>query len=447
MIRPHSTSPRIRFLPLVFLGLALLPVLAACGEGAPGPEPADVPEWGTEEETAAADAEAEARTRVKALMNARIFSGTGGPVLEDGVIVVRGGVVSRVGPRDEVDVPDDAEVTDLEGRFVLPGLVNAHGHVGPGGDVEDVEEQLGLYAHYGVTTVLSLGDEAEVPAGERWSPSLQRARLFVSGPSLRPDGPQEAEAAVTAVIAEGADWIKQHVNDSWGRDTYREVIAAARERSRPVAIHIEHLGDARGVLEAGATLLAHSVRDEPVDQALIEGMRERGVCLTPTLTRELSTFVYRERPDFFDDPFFLERAAPEDLDAWLTPQRQAAADGDGARYWEAQLPLAKENMVRLHETGAGIALGTDSGPAGRWQGYFEHVEMEMMVEAGMAPADVLVAATGAAARCMGLEGIIGTIEPGVWADFLVLDADPLEDIRNTREIHGVWTAGNRLPRP
>ncbi len=422
----------MRRLSFVVVALALL--VSGCGNG-PIDDDEALPE---------AAPEMDRDVRVQAFTDARIFDGTGGPVIEDGVVLVRGGVISEVGPAHEVQVPDEAEVVELGGRFLMPGLINTHGHVGPGGDRSDVLEQLDIYAHYGVTTVLSLGDEAEAHREERWSPDLGRTRLFVSGPSLAPESPEAAEAEVARVVEMGADWVKMHVNAARGRDTYPRVIAAAKERPMPVAIHIEELADAKGVLEAGADLLAHSVRDQPVDDELIEGMLERDVCLVPTLTRELSTFVYAERPDFFDDPFFLERSAPDDLEAFLTPQRQAQAESESARYWREALPLAKGNMVRLHEAGVGIAMGTDSGPSGRFQGYFEHLEMEMMVDGGMSPEAVLVAATGEAARCMGLEGVLGTVEPGVWADLVALEADPRDDITNTREIYGVWTAGNRI---
>jgi imidazolonepropionase-like amidohydrolase len=410
--------------------LALALALAACGNPAPdqtAADPAVVPRDGT-----------------VAFVAARIFDGTGEPPVEDGIVVVRDGVIRQVGPAGTVAVPDDLQVVDLEGRFLMPGFINAHGHVAASGDRSDIREQLEIYSDYGITTVLSLGDAADDPREERWSADLQRARLFVSGPSLNPSSPDEAAREVERVADRGADWVKMHVNQARGRDTYPAVIAAARERDLPVAIHIEELKDARGVLDAGADLIAHSVRDLPVDDALIAGMLERDVCLVPTFTRELSTFVYAERPDFFDDPFFLERAAPDDLDAFITPQRQQQARSPGAQYWREQLPLAMENMRRLHEAGVGIAMGTDSGPSGRFQGYFEHLEMEMMVEAGMTPEAVLIAATRDAARCIGLEGMVGTIAPGAWADLVVLEADPRQDIRNTREIHSVWTAGNRV---
>jgi imidazolonepropionase-like amidohydrolase len=427
----------LRFPPgLLTLPLLVLFGVAACGNSAPSDEMAP--------SEASAGAGAGESVSVQAFVGARILDGTGAPLLEDGVVVVRDGRIAEVGAAAAVTPPPEAEIVDLEGRFLLPGFVNTHGHVGPDGDRPDVGEQLEIYAHYGITTVLSLGDEADDPREERWSPNLRRARLFVSGPSLVPESQEAAEDEVARVVAMGADWVKMHVNEARNRDTYPALIAAAQRRDMPTAIHIEELEDAREVLEAGASLLAHSVRDEPVDDDLIQRMQARDVCLVPTFTRELSTWVYEDRPDFFDDPFFLERSAPADVEEFITPQRQAQARGAGARYWREALPLAMENMVRLHEAGVGIAMGTDSGPSGRFQGYFEHLEMEMMVEAGMTPDAVLVSSTGEAARCIGLEDELGTLQPGRWADLVVLDADPREDIRNTREIHGVWIAGNRV---
>lgn len=398
----------------------------------------------------------------RAFVGATILDGTGAEPVVDGALVVRGGRIEAVGSSEEVEVPDGAEVEDLSGLHLVPGFVNAHGHVGTadgletGAEVhtrENVRAQLDRYAHYGVTSVVSLGDpgdatlrardeQAEGPPG--------RARVFTSGPVLGPDTPDEARRAVAEHAERGVDWLKIRVDDFLGRaekmepEVYGAVIQAGRERDLPVAAHVVERQDARELVERGAAVLAHSVRDEPVDERLLASMAERDVCLTPTLTREVSTFVYASRPDFFDDPFFLEKADPAVLRELEDPeyQRSVAESPDAAFYREA-LPLAEENMVATHEAGVPVALGTDSGPPGRFQGYFEHKEMEMMQEAGMDPADVLEAATGRAARCMGLEGV-GTLEPGGWADLVVLEEDPTEDIRAARSIRQVWIEGRRV---
>ena len=90
-------------------------------------------------------------------------------------------------------------------------------------------------------------------------------------------------------------------------------------------------------------------------------------------------------------------------------------------------------------------MGTDTGPPGRFQGYFEHRELELMIESGLTPLRTIAASTGEAARCLGLREQLGTIEVGKWADFIVLGANPLDDIRNTREIESVWISGNQVP--
>lgn len=250
----------------------------------------------------------------------------------------------------------------------------------------------------------------------------------------------------------GVDWVKIRVDDYLGRgekmapEVYRAVIDEAHQRGLPVAVHIVYLEDAKGVVRAGADLVAHSVRDAPVDDELIRLLNDNDVCLSPTLAREVSTFVYAERPDFFDDPFFRREADPAVLEELLDPERQAEVrESESARYWREALPLAQENLKALHDAGVGIALGTDAGPPARFQGYFEHMEMELMAEAGLEPAEILRSATGEAARCIGLEENLGTLEPGKWADFVVLRENPLDDIRNVRTIEEVRIAGNRVP--
>src|SRR5690606_34692581 len=121
--------------------------------------------------------------------------------------------------------------------------------------------------------------------------------------------------------------------------------------------------------------------------------------------------------------------------------RESAA----ARYWEEHLPIAMQNLKTLSDAGVRIAMGTDTGPPGRFQGYFEHLEMEMMADAGLTPMQVLVASTGGAAGCVGLDPDLGKIEAGKYADFVVLEQNPLDDIRNTRTIESVWINGNRVP--
>ena len=198
------------------------------------------------------------------------------------------------------------------------------------------------------------------------------------------------------------------------------------------------------MLRAGVDFLAHSVRDEEVDEELIEMMQKADVCLCPTLTRELSTFIYEKVPDFFEDPFFLEKADSNVLKELKNPERQKRIrNSRNAQLYKQAMEVASTNVKLLFDGGITLALGTDTGPPGRFQGYFEHLEMELMTDAGLAPLQVLLSATGNAARCLQLEGL-GTLLEGHWADLVVLDDDPNEDIRNLRSINSVWIAGNKI---
>jgi imidazolonepropionase-like amidohydrolase len=402
----------------------------------------------------------------RAFVGATLFDGTGAPPIPDAVLVVREGRIVAVGPADQVAIPEDAERVDVRGRFIIPGLVNAHGHIGSADGLqsgpavntdENVRRQLALSARYGVTTVVSLGDDSDAGFRAREgneSPALDRARLFVAGPVVSAKSPDDARRVVREVAALKPDWIKIRVDDNLGTGTkmapevYRAVIEEAAAHKLPVAAHIFYLEDAKGLLRAGVHFLAHSVRDRRVDGELIDLMNARNVCLSPTLMREVSTFVYESRPAFFDDPFFTQRADPKVMAVLEEAERQAAmAKSRAAQAYKLGLDVARRNVKALHDAGIRIASGTDSGPPARFQGYFEHLELEELVKSGLTPAEALAAGTGTAARCMGLGDRVGILGGRRWADFVVLSKNPADDIRHTRSLESVWIAGNRMPVP
>lgn len=396
-----------------------------------------------------------------AFTGARLIIGDGVTV-ESGTIVVRDGVIETVGPSDLVVPPDDAATVDLAGRTVTPGLINAHGHVN---DVvglrsdpsfyteEHVVDQLALYARYGVTTVVSLGGDGPeaVAVRGREGPDLNHARIRVAGPVIVADTPEQAAERVNAAADMDVDFIKIRVDDNLGAtekmtpEVYRAVIDTAHERGLKLTAHLYYLDDAKALLDAGADFIAHSVRDADVDQELIDLLTASGVCVCPTLMREVSTYVYEERPEWFDDPFFLKNADPDVIAALEDPERQEGVRNSGsAQTYKAQLPTAMRNVKALHDAGVRIAMGTDTGPAARFQGYFEHGELDLMVESGLTPMQAIVASTRDAAACLDLEGV-GTLQAGNFADFVVYAANPAEDIGASRTIESVWVAGNRVP--
>lgn len=387
---------------------------------------------------------------VRAFTGIRLFDGSGRPPIDNATLVVRDGRVLVADRADRVQIPGDAERVPLIGKTVIPGLVNAHGHV------NDPARDLTTYAAYGVTTVYSLGDEPDAAFAARQAqgtPDLARSRVFLAGPVLDPASEDAARAAVRANRARGVDIVKIRVDDNLGRSPklapaiYRAVIDESHAQGLRTAVHLFYLDDAKAVLDAGADLIAHSVRDGPVDEALVTQMKRRNICLVPTLMREVSTFTYDATPAFFSDPQFAVHANA----AWVTelssPASQArfTSSPSAARY-RAALDVAMRNLKRLHAGGVTIAMGTDTGPMGRFQGYFEWMELDLMVKAGLSPRDVLLSSTRDAARCQQIDREVGTLEAGKWADFLVLDADPLADIRNIRRLNAVYVAGNPVSR-
>jgi imidazolonepropionase-like amidohydrolase len=382
-----------------------------------------------------------------AFTGATLIDGTARAPVPNATLLVRDGRVVAAGPAAAVPIPAGATRVALDGRFVIPGLINAHGHVNGPSDLD-------TYAAYGVTTVYSLGGEPAsvfTARAQQNTPSLARARVFVAGPVLTPNTVDEARSMVAAVAAQQVDIVKIRVDDNLGtatkmpREVYRAVIQEAHARGLRVAVHFYYLADAKDLLDAGADFMAHSVRDEPVDAAFRRDLRTKNVCYSPTLMREVSTFVYESTPAFFTDSLFLAHANPQWVAMLREPARQASTRTSvSAQKYKAQLPLASRNLKALADAGVGIAMGTDTGPTGRFQGYFELMEMEMMVDAGLTPQQVLQAATLNAARCLRIDRELGTLEAGKWADFVVLDASPLERISNVRRIRSVWIAGNRV---
>jgi imidazolonepropionase-like amidohydrolase len=385
----------------------------------------------------------------KAFTGATLIDGTDRAPIPNATIVVRDGRIVAAGPSSAVKVPDGAQRISLAGKTVIPGIINAHGHVNSPKDLE-------TYAAYGVTTVFSLGGEPQsvfAARAEQNTPSLTRARVFLAGPVLAPKTPDEARTQVADVAAQKVDIVKIRVDDNLGTtpkmtpEVYRAVIDEAHKRGMRVATHLFYLADAKGLLDAGSDFVAHSIRDADVDDELIAALKRRNVCVSPTLMREVSTFVYESTPPFFSDSLFLTHANREWMASLEKPEaQQAMRASPAAQRYKVALEVAKRNLKTLADAGVPIAMGTDTGPTGRFQGYFELMELEQMVSAGLTQRQALLDATLGAAKCMKLDRDLGSIEPGKWADFVVLDASPLANISNVRRIASVWVAGNRVAR-
>jgi imidazolonepropionase-like amidohydrolase len=398
-----------------------------------------------------------------AFVGGRVIDGTG-RVIENGTVVITGAKITAVGPAS-TPLPAGTTRVDLNGKTILPGLVNAHGHVAATSGLrsdttqfytrDNLLRQLRTYAMYGITTVFSLGDDqaAGFELRNENAAATDRAKVFVAGPVIGGDTAGAARAMAVKVAEMKPDLLKIRVDDNLGTSrkmpepAWRAVIEEAHARKLPLAVHVYWLADAKATLLAGADMIAHSVRDVPVDDEFITALKTRDVCYSPTFTRELSTFVYESTPAWVDDPFFLKGAEKGVREQLKDPKRQEQFRGSAAwkagQQYKAGLEVAKRNLKTLADRGVRIAFGTDTGPPGRFQGFFEHLELEMMVDAGLTPMQAIVSATGDAAKCHRRSGEFGTLASGAVADLMILNANPLENIRNTRNIESVWIHGKK----
>lgn len=409
------------------------------------------------------------------LDGARLFDGR--QVIENARLVIRDGRVEAAGPAAEVAVPVGARRVDLSGRTVMPGLIAAHSHVGMVDGVDQgghnytreiVAKDLAQFQRYGVVAVNALGLNRPLFHSLRteWRDGAHGgADLYGAGAGVgvtdgappasmnpqpdqaeRPRTPAEARAAVDRMADAGVDMIKIWVDDLNGQapkmtpDIYRAAIEQAHARGLKAAAHIHALEDAKGVVEAGADIVGHGVRDRPVDQAFIDLMIARGAWYVPTVNINEAEYVYAQHPEWLDDPFFRQALNPA-LEARLRDadwRRETLAKAEDPR---RQVATNIENLRRLHAAGVKVAMGTDSGATPlRIPGFAEHLELGHMVAAGMTPVQALSAATWGGAQMMGLSDR-GCLWTGCRADLLVLDGDPTADIRATRTLRAVWRNG------
>ncbi len=425
---------------------------------------------------------ASAVAETKVLQNFTLIDGTGRAAVASAAVVITDGRVTYAGPASKMKAPANSETIDLAGKFVMPGIINLHGHLGntvglaqdpKNFTTENLAKNLATYASYGVTSMISMGTDQEpmyAVRSEQRSGRPKTTRIFSAGrgftgkagyPTSAPgmkgvpyevETAGQAKEAVDANAAKKVDIIKIWVDDHLGKerkipmDLSKAIIDNAHRHRLKVAAHIFYLDDAKKLVSAGLDGLAHSVRDAAVDEELIGIMKRRGAWLAAaTLTREVSAFIYATPPDWLKDPFFTRSISPETQKGLSSPEfvKKAAADPDFAKL-PGFLEMAKKNLKRLADAGVKYGFGTDTGPPGRFPGYFEHMEMELMVQGGLTPMQVIVAASKSGAEFLGESKNLGTIEKGHWADLVVLGRNPLDDIKNTRTIEQVYIAGNRI---
>ncbi|MDE1918281.1 MAG: amidohydrolase family protein [Sphingomonadales bacterium] len=402
-----------------------------------------------------------------------LIDGTGHAPLAHQALVMTNGRITWVGSAAAVKVPAGATVEKLAGKYLLPGLIDSHVHLGlVDGITQDlkyqtpqsINAQLATYAAYGITSVQALGTEKDFVFSMQAAQKAgrpDRARIFTVGQGVVFKGsyggvpgldqkvstPAEARRMVDAQAAKGADMIKLWVDDEFGSLPDRmpasissAVIDEAHRDHKKAVAHIFYRDNLEELMREGINGFAHTVRDQPMSRQDIATMKAKGVWqMAATLSREAS-FTYATLP-FLNDPFFSRGVTPQVLSELGSAQRaQKLRSSPTFPKYPQVLRLAMQNFAAEAKAGVSYGMGTDSGPSARFPGYFAHWEMELMVKAGITPMQAIVAATSSNARFIGAKDI-GTVAPGKWGDLLVLDANPLTDIRNTRKISAVFIAG------
>jgi imidazolonepropionase-like amidohydrolase len=398
---------------------------------------------------------ANATAQVTVLTHATVIDGAGAAPQKDVTIVMENGRIRDVGPSSKMPVPAGATVVDLTGKFITPGIINAHGHVGA-----KTEPQLRQYALYGVTTTTSMQTDPDEVVQVREAQKrgeLRGARISTVKYRFAPDPEvvttQQARAKVDETVAAGADYIKVWVDSGFGTrakltpEFCAAVLEQARKHGKLTFGHAYELSDARMLVERGLNVLAHNIRDREVDSDFIAVLKQRNVTLIPTLIRDEFLFVYGEAPAWIDDPFFLKFVPTERLAVLKTKIRDEQAKNPQRALFKAGFEMNKINLKKLSDGGVRIALGTDSGGAAdRFfiQGYSEHREMELMVQSGLTPMQVIQSFSKGASEALGIEKEFGTLAKGKAADLLVLDKNPLDSITNMRTIQTIYLGGKKF---
>lgn len=407
-----------------------------------------------------------------------LIDGNGGNPFENVALVFRGDEITAILKPGKDSFPAGATVIDATGKTVMPTLINAHGHLGLLKDTtavaqnytpENITRQLKKYAAYGVGAVLSLGTDQEAIWALRDSSRQEKlpgAIIYTAGYGFgvenggppvsfaskvfRPRTPEDAAVDMKQLAPHKPDFVKMWVDDFNGSmpkmtaAIYDTIIKCAHAHGLHVAAHVYYLEDARHLIDNGVDVIAHSIRDQIISDSLIGTMKSKGIYYIPTLTLDQYSFAYAaDTVPWINDPFFKNSLEPGVYEMLTSPAYKAKAkkDKDLQKKMYA-FHTAEANLLRLHAAGVKVCMGTDSGAQlARTQGFSEHLELELMVLAGLTPLQAITCATKNAAEMLHVEGETGTLEVGKKASFIVLDKNPMDNIKNTRTISQVWING------
>ncbi len=420
--------------------------------------------------------------------NARLIIGDASAPIETGAFLVENGHILAIGPRSSVKAPAGVTHVDLTGKTVMPAMNNVHIHIGYEGYLswsvenhtpENVLDHLEREAFYGVGTAMAMGDQPTDFAIQFQQDQLAgkfppAARFFFAAGLAPPGGgpdalliqgttplhavyevstPDEAVAAVRKIAARKIKQVKFWVDNRDNKrgsmkkmppEVYTAIITEAHKHGMTTHAHATSLEDQKGVVKAGVDVLVHTLMAEKLDDELATILKEKKPYWAPVMGLS-------DRSELCDgaNPF-IEQVLPDGVVADIRAGRTWLPSSPCAATATAQITQREENLrynfPKYIAAGARIVLGTDAGLSAKYSyGFAEHHEIGMYVKLGLTPAEAMVASTSRPTEVLGIHDT-GTLAKGKRADFIVLRANPLENIRNTREIDAVYLYGLKLDR-
>ncbi|WP_159467592.1 amidohydrolase family protein [Dyadobacter sp. 3J3] len=411
------------------------------------------------------------------LKNVNLIDGTGSASKPNVNILIKDGTIAAI--QSELKDPAATQI-DLKGKTIMPAIISAHTHIGTlkGNSTtaenytrENILRQLKRYQDYGVGTILTMGTDRplifEGLIDSTKAGLLPGARLYSAGYGFntpdkapgswmnllwRPDSADQVPAQIEQLSKVKPTVVKIWVDDHGGKadkmkpEVYKAIIREAHKKGLRVASHLYNVEDARDLTESGLDIMAHSIRDKEIDADLLKSMKAKGVTYIPTLSLDEYAYIYARKPEWVENKFFKASLEPGVYDMIVSQkyQDQVKTSPDYQRNI-AGFNIALKNLKKIHDAGILVALGTDSGAFPiRAQGFSEHLEMELMVQAGLTPMQTITAATLNSAKILRIDNLYGTIQKGKKADFIVLTESPEKNIKNTRKIESVWKDGKKV---
>ena len=423
--------------------------------------------------------QAQPTTRVTLFEGGRLIMGDGKAPIESSAFIVDNGRFTSVGRKGELRLPPGAARVDLTGKTVMPAMVDVHSHLGflkqldgsmskANFNRENLLDHLNRYAYHGFAAAISMGtDMGDLPyqLREEVHPGAALFRTVGRGlawPGSGPNDPsrndvtyvvttvEQARKAVQDLAPHHPDFVKiwvddrNHTQKKLTPELYGAAIDEAHKLNLHPVAHVYDLEDAKGLLRAGIEGFTHLVRDKDIDDEFMDLVKQHpGIFITPNLG-VTSRGMEPGRPAWLDDPLLHETIPPGQIKRLENQfaNRKPEALATTRASWDLQV----RNLTKLRAAGVRIVFGSDSaGDPSRTIGWHAIWEVDSMARAGMTPSEVIVASTRLAAETLKLDHL-GTVTPGKSADFIVLNANPLDNIANTRKIYKVYLRGQEVDR-